>query len=143
MSKKQFTISFIILFLIFVFSILFDYFESIENKKKIIAYDLKLSGIIIKKQIFTYGHDYGYVTIDIKSSNYKFFDSRGKDDDYFFIVKEKKCLLLLSGMSEILIGDSIVVNMDKYDVYRNKKEYLKDEGLVLLPVIYRNSPEKF
>ena len=143
MNKKQFVIFSIIGIIIFIVSILFDYFKSNENQEKIKSYNLNLSGIIIKKQNFTYGHSYGYVTIDIKNSNYDYFDSRGKEDDYFFIIKEKKCLLLLSGMGEVLIGDSIVVKSDKYDVYRDRKEYLKNGNLVLLPSKYRNSSDKF
>ena len=102
---------------------------------------MKLSGTIITKKDFFYGHDFGFVLIDIKSSNYSNFDSRGKGDDYFFIIKQNKCVLVLSGLSEVLPGDSITVNKNKYSLYRNNKNVLKNSDLVMLSAIYYDNPD--
>ena len=96
MKKKYFLIFLILAISIFVGSIIYDFVQSNVIAKKIALLDLKLSGTVIKKKDFLYGHDYGFVLIDVNTSNYDNFDPRNKNEDYFFIIKKNKCVLVLS-----------------------------------------------
>lgn len=141
MKKKYFLIFLILAISIFVGSIIYDFVQSNVIAKKIALLDLKLSGTVIKKKDFLYGHDYGFVLIDVNTSNYDNFDPRNKNEDYFFIIKKNKCVLVLSGLSEMLAGDSIVVNKNKYSLYRKNKNIFKNSDLVMLSPIYYDNPD--
>lgn len=143
MKLKNFFTCFGVLALIFVGSILYDLITSETDSKEIASYNLQLSGKIIGKKSFKSGHDFGFVLIDLKKANYEDFDPRSKKGNYFFIVKGKKCLLVLSGLSEIKINDSINVNKDKYDIIRDGKNVHKDLNLVILDRIFYSDPSKF
>ena len=141
MKKKYFLIFLILAISIFVGSIIYDFVQSNVIAKKIALLDLKLSGTVIKKKDFLYGHDYGFVLIDVNTSNYDNFDPRNKNEDYFFIIKKNKCVLVLSGLSEMQAGDSIVVNKNKYSLYRKNKNIFKNSDLVMLSPIYYDNPD--
>lgn len=142
MKLKNFLICFGILVLVFIGSILYDLINAQRVAKEIASYNLELSGKIIEKEDFFSGHDYGFVLIDLKKANYEDFDPRGKKDEYFFIIKDKKCLLVLSGLSEIKINDSITVSKNKYDIIRDGKNVYKDLNLVMFSPMFYNDPNK-
>jgi hypothetical protein len=124
MKKKNFIIFMIILTTIFISSVIYDTIQAKTTREKIAFFDLQLSGSIIDKRDFFYGHDYGFVYIDLRKSNYEDFDPRNENDDYFFIIKNNKCLLVLSNLSEIRIGDSIVIKINTTSIEK-VKSFLK------------------
>lgn len=143
MNAKQFKIAFVFLIIIFLSTIVFDFIKADKDRVVIENLNLELRGKIIKKKQFVYGHSYGFVLIDDIISNYKEFDPRIDNKEYLFIIKNKKCTLILSGLRQIEVGDSIVINKQKYNLYRNNKIILKNSELLLLPNIYCDNPDAF
>lgn len=143
MNTKQFKIAFVFLILIFISSIVYDLIKADKNRVVIEKFDLDLKGKIIKKKEFVYGHSYGFVLIDDIISNYGEFDPRNNNEEYLFIIKNKKCTLILSDLRQVEVGDSIVIKKQKYSLYRNNKNVLENSELLLLPNIYCDNPDVF
>ena len=84
--------------------------------------DLKLSGIITKvKPLKFYGHNYGVIDIDVSFSNKKTYDIRKESKRYLGVVKDKKASLVFNSVSLVQKGDSIVLNVQDYSIYREGK----------------------
>ena len=143
MKTKKILLLLSLLFCVFLLLVLSDYFQSIKDNKKIDQLNLSLTGIVTKKESFTYGHGYGFVLIDIYKSNYSDFDPREKKQDYFFIIKQRKCVFVFGGISRVQIGDSIVVNKRDIFLYRNNKKVDEHFEVYLLPSIYCDNPDVF
>lgn len=139
-NKKQFAYIIAGLFVIFLLLVGNDYWQMQKNRKIIAAYNLQLSGIITATKEYTYGHGYGMVLIDINKSNYSDFDEKAKGKDYFFIIKNNRCVLVLPGTNRVQKGDSIVVHKETFDVYRGNEKTFNNNPLVILSGVYHNSP---
>ncbi|WP_300567642.1 hypothetical protein [Flavobacterium sp.] len=106
---------------LFIVSVLFDLKKANTETKIVESTDLNLSGIVIAKKEFEVNGrgGYGYVLIDIKTSNYDNFDPRENGEDYAFLIKDNKCILMANDQFEK--GDSIIINKDNYKFFRKNK----------------------
>ncbi|KGO92105.1 hypothetical protein [Flavobacterium subsaxonicum] len=139
MNKKQSTLV-LIAFGIFLIFIGFQFYTSKQESKIIASKNLQLSGKITTIQKLKYGHEFGYLFIDIKKSNYNFIDERDTDNDYSFIIKNGKCLLVISGLLTIKPGDDIKIDKDKYSIYRNGKVIIDQSNIAVLPRYLYDDP---
>lgn len=83
------------------------------------------------RPLTNYGHDFGVIAIDINKTNIDYYDEREKLEKHLGVIKNKKADLVFSGISRMKKGDSIVLNVQNYKLYRNGK--LITENVVDLP----------
>ncbi|MDV7140446.1 hypothetical protein R3X28_16255 [Maribacter sp. TH_r10] len=84
--------------------------------------NLKMNGIITDiKPLNVYGHDYGVIDINISESNISDYDIRQEQDRYLGVIKASKASLVFGAVSQVKTGDSIVLNIQNYSIYRNKR----------------------
>lgn len=129
---KRFKYFIFLLIIIFIGLIIHGNYKSKSNKKKLDKIGLRLTGVITEVDELTYGHDWGFVGIDISSSNFTEYDPRKENQDYAFVIENKRCALLLPAISEIGVGDSIVVNSSKFSIFRAEKIIKSKSNLGLL-----------
>lgn len=109
----------------FLFSIIVIVGTCISNKDKEYSkkyfrkLKLELQGVVTDKLIFT--NDGGLFFIDVKNTNLPHYDLRSTDSVYYCLIKNGKAELIEGGLSDIKIGDSVVVNSNDYSFsfYRN------------------------
>lgn len=140
MKKKAF---YLISFAVFAFACIIAYqlYSSIKEQEYISSYNLKFSGIIKKKMNLSYGHDFGYALIEMVNPNLNDVDPRKQNENYFFVIRNGKCVLLIPGVSDIEIGDSIVVNENRYSSYRENIKIRDNHRLEILPKILYDNPD--
>lgn len=119
-NEKAKTFLLILVFIVIAVLIILQEGNEMKNEeKKIASYNLKLSGTIIKKKEFNYGHGFCFILINTEKCNYNYFDPRRKEDEYFFIKTDNKCMLATDFYTDIQIGDRIEVDGNKYVITRN------------------------
>lgn len=119
--------------IIFIGLVIYQLINAQLVEKDLKEVGLELTGIITDKKELRYGHDFGYVRIDVHNSNYSDYDPRRKDETYFFIIRRSRCALLIPGISQVEIGDSIAVKVDKFSIFRNNKTIKENSNLTIIP----------
>ncbi len=82
---------------------------------------LKINGIVTDIQSLKYGHDYGIISINVSQSNVWEYDKRNQLERYLGVIKNKKAELIFNRISSTKIGDSIVLNVQDYKLFRKGK----------------------
>lgn len=127
--------------LIFICLIIYQLITAQLVEKDLKEIGLELTGIITDKKLLKYGHDFGYAGIDVHNSNYSDYDPRRKGESYFFIIHKNRCALLIPGISQVEIGDSIAVKVDKFSIFRNNKTIKENSNLTILPSLLLDDPD--
>jgi len=97
--------------------------------------NLNLTGIVTEiRPLTNYGHDFGVIALDINKSNIDQYDQRDELDKHLGVIKNKKANLVFSGISRFEVGDSLILEVQDYKLYRNGT--LVTENVVEIP---RNS----
>lgn len=131
-ENRNALLKFLGILLLFVIVLLFGLNTSKKSREYYKKVNLNLTGKVTEIRPLTkYGHDFGVIAIDVSQSNIDFYDERKNLDKHLGVIKNKKADLVFSGISRILVGDSLVLNIQNYKVYRNGK--LITENIVDLP----------
>ncbi|PIB39406.1 hypothetical protein BFP75_12590 [Maribacter sp. 4G9] len=83
MNQKKVVLWLVFIISLFIAIIIYSELNNRLKRNKIEQLNLQANGIITKRQEFTYGHDFGFVLVDIKKSNY-----RSGLNFYFFLFLE-------------------------------------------------------
>lgn len=134
MKKIKFSPALIIFILIIIIvnSIEFIFYNKSKNELKEIK--LNLSGQIKDIKKLKYGHGYGFCLIEIKNSNISNYDYRDKKGNFFLIIKNQKCLIISPNISEMNIGDKVIIEKENFTSYNDKKS-ISEFNLTTLPSI--------
>ncbi|UAB75662.1 hypothetical protein [Mesoflavibacter sp. SCSIO 43206] len=124
-----------ILFIILVFVGLNKTKNDVEYYKSI---GLKLNGKIEAVEKLRYGHDYGVITIDLNYSNINEYDKRNELKRYLGVIKNGKADLVFNSIGSVKKGDSIVIDIQNYKVFRSGK--LIRENIIGMPSDYIFTP---
>ena len=89
------------------------------------ALGLELTGIVTKKNILTNGS--GVLRAKITTSNIISYDIRQGRKPYYCIIKNGEAEIVEGGLSEVEVGDSVVVSCRKDSIfcYRNRMIYTR------------------
>ncbi|QCX38507.1 hypothetical protein FF125_08710 [Aureibaculum algae] len=116
---------------IFVVSIIIDSNEYKEDNKYYKEVNLKLKGKITEVKPLTYEQNLGIIVIEITESNIQNYDERKSLKRYLGVIKNNKANLVFNSISSVKKGDSIVLNIQNYKLYRNGK--LIEENVIRMP----------
>lgn len=97
-----------------------------RNKEYFTKLDLTLTGIVTDKQeVYS---NRGLIYLDIRSTTIPEYDVRSSESLYYCVIHKNKAELLEGYMSEIHVGDSIVVNsrIDSIKCFRNNDLIFKN-----------------
>ena len=103
---------------IFVVSIIIDSNEYKEDNKYYKEVNLKLKGKITEVKPLTYEQNLGIIVIEITESNIQNYDERKSLKRYLGVIKNNKANLVFNSISSVKKGDSIVLNIQNYKLYR-------------------------
>jgi hypothetical protein len=87
-----------------------DYFKNLN---------IILTGIVRDKQAV--GNDRGIIYMDVRSTTIQDYDIRGNGKYYYCVIHRDKAELIEGGLSDLHIGDSLVINTNTRSLinYRN------------------------
>ena len=122
----------VVFVLIIIIINLAEFLYSNYRKKEIVKTELQISGKIKALKGMTYGHDFGFCLMDIESCNYNEFNYKELDKDFFLLIKNKKCLIVMPHLSSLEIGDRITIDKGELKSYR--------DGKVILSLDYKPLP---
>ena len=96
-------------------------------------FPIKISGKIISKKMLI--NESGILKIENIKSNFYNYDIRNQHVAYFCVIKGSQAELILSGLRDIKVGDSVAVNSDKMIIlyYRNGKKIIENELYLAQP----------
>lgn len=131
-TLKQLILMFGVIFSLFIMLAIIGFRNSAKDIKYYQEVNLNLSGIINEvRPLNSYGHDFGVISIKIIKSNIKNYDERKNLDRYLGVIKNNRAELVFESISSVMQGDSIVLNIQNYKLYRNGK--LIDENIIGMP----------
>lgn len=98
------------------------------------------SGVVIDKKVID--PDWGIVSLELDSSTVEVYDVRDSSPFYYCVIKEEKAEIIEYGLSDLYIGDSIIVDgiKDEITIYRkgnmidNRKLFVLTEKMWLKKV---------
>ncbi len=125
------------LFIVFVFVGLNKTEKDSQYYKSI---GLRLNGKIESVKALRYGHNFGIISIGINYSNINEYDKRDELKRYLGVIKNGKANIVFNSISSVKIGDSIVINIEKYKILRDGK--LIYENFIGMPSDFIFSPFK-
>ena len=99
---------------------------------------LKLNGKIESVKELRYGHNFGVISIGINYSNINEYDKRAELKRYLGVIKNGKADIVFNSINSVKIGDSIVINIEKYKIFRDGK--LINENFISMPSNFIFSP---
>ena len=99
------------------------------------ALGLELTGIVTKKKVLS--NDSGVLCLKVSTSNIANYDIRKGIKPYYCVVKNGEAEIIEGGLSEVEVGDSVVISCRKDSVfyfrnrvkYRNTSLYLRQAAL--------------
>ena len=128
----KFAILAIGMFIFFIYQVKSGFEATEKDSEYYQDTNLIFDGIIREvKPLTSYGHNFGVISIDLHNSNKEHYDPRRNLDRFLGIIINKKAELVFSAISEVKIGDSIVLNVQEYKIFRNGR--LIRENIVGMP----------
>ncbi len=123
-------LSFIILIGIDIFSKDDDSYK--KEQEYIRSLNLNLKGTVIDVYQLKYGHDCGIISISISQSSIDQLDERNNRKQFLGIINDDKAEIVICSISKFRISDSIEINSDTYNLYRNGIEVIEN-NIITLP----------
>ena len=108
-----------ILFLGITFFIIIYKFEMKESNKYFKNLNLFITGMVTNKWVVD--HNAGLLDVDVRVTSIKECDTRANNSYYYCVIHQGKAEISEAGLSDIYIGDSIVVDskIDSFKCFRN------------------------
>ena len=127
-------------FSVFIYNVITEDEELINDKEYLTSLNLELTGQILKIDNLDYGHNYGIVTIGIKYSHPNQYDPRQSKSRYLGIINENQAKLVVHNIGFIQTDDSIFVKDGKFKITRNDKLVFDNHYLDLPPSSLVHNP---
>ena len=109
------------------------YFIKMSDAEYLKEKNFQLIGLVKSKEYIESG--VGAVVLDLKESNYeRYYPKRDGRQRFFCRITENEAYLILEGINDIEIKDSIVVNGQNIEVYRDKKLIRAHKIFIPIPI---------